>query len=107
MTENPRDFTERVRAEESFRVALEAAPNAMIMVDGQGRMVFVNSQMEALFGYAKDELVGQPVEVIVPERFRSHHPQHRSGFFASPRARPRSEERRVGKEWRSRWSPDH
>jgi PAS domain S-box-containing protein len=88
MTENPRDFTERVRAEESFRVALEAAPNAMIMVDGQGRMVFVNSQMEALFGYAKDELVGQPVEVIVPERFRSHHPQHRSGFFASPRARP-------------------
>jgi PAS domain S-box-containing protein len=88
MTGNPRDITERVRGEDSFRVALEAAPNAMIMVDGQGLIVFVNSQMESLLGYAKDELVGQPVEVIVPERFRARHPEYRAGFFASPQARP-------------------
>lgn len=58
MTINPRDITARVRAEENFRIALEAVPNAMIMIDGAGQIVFVNSQMEALFGYTKDELMG-------------------------------------------------
>ncbi len=82
------DVTERRKAEERFRTALEAAPNAMIMVDERGRVVFANSQMESLFGYAKEELLGQPVEALVPERFRSHHPERRSGFFASPQARP-------------------
>ncbi|PYS49077.1 MAG: PAS domain-containing sensor histidine kinase [Acidobacteria bacterium] len=88
MTINPRNSTERVGAEESFRVALEAAPNAMIMIDGAGRIVFVNSQMEMLFGYTKDELIGQRIETLVPERFRPHHPEYRTGFFASPQARP-------------------
>src|ERR1051326_8223959 len=88
MTINPRSSTERVGAEESFRVALEAAPNAMIMIDGTGQIVFVNSQMEALFGYTKNELIGQRVEALVPERFREHHPEYRSSFFASPQARP-------------------
>jgi PAS domain S-box-containing protein len=60
----------------------------MIMIDGAGKVVFVNSQMEALFGYTKDELVGQPVEILVPERFRPRHPEYRSAFFASPQARP-------------------
>lgn len=88
MTINPRDSTARVHSEENFRVALEAVPNAMIMIDGAGHIVFVNSQMEMLFGYTKDELIGQTVETLVPERFRPHHPEYRTGFFAAPQARP-------------------
>jgi PAS domain S-box-containing protein len=83
-----RDVSERVRADARFRAALEAAPNAMIMIEGKGTIVFVNSQIETLFGYSKSELIGQPVEVLVPERFRQDHPDYRSSFFANPHARP-------------------
>jgi len=83
-----RDISERVRAEERFRTALEAAPNAMIMIEAEGSIVFVNSQLENLFGYTKDELIGHPVELLVPERFRDQHPDYRSSFFSSPHARP-------------------
>src|ERR1043165_7533224 len=88
MSVNQRDNSEHAHADERFRIALEAAPNAMIMIDGAGKVVYVNSQMEALCGYTKDELVGQPVEILVPERFRPRHPEYRSAFFASPQARP-------------------
>ncbi|MBD0373860.1 MAG: PAS domain S-box protein, partial [Pyrinomonadaceae bacterium] len=83
-----RDITERRSAEERFRIALEAAPNAMIIINSEGRIVFVNSQMETLFGYLREELIDQPVEMLVPERFRPHHPEYRSGSFESPQARP-------------------
>ncbi|MBL8057488.1 MAG: PAS domain S-box protein [Anaerolineales bacterium] len=76
------------RGEEKFRALLESAPDAMLIVDQAGRIILVNSQTEALFGYARQELIGQTVELLVPERFRPQHPQHRHSYFAEPRVRP-------------------
>jgi len=74
-------------SERRFRQVVEAAPNAMVMVDHAGKITMVNTQAERLFGYARDELVGQPVEMLVPERFRGHHPGLRQTFFADPKPR--------------------
>jgi PAS domain S-box-containing protein len=74
-------------AHERFRVAVEAAPNAMAMVDEHGRILLVNTQTERLFGYSRDELIGGPVERLVPDRFHSTHPGYRIGFFEQPQAR--------------------
>ena len=76
------------RAEERFRVAVEAAPNAMLMVDQVGTIVLVNAQVETVFGYPRADLLGQPIERLVPARYRGQHPQNRTAFFAAPRARP-------------------
>jgi len=81
------DITERKRAEERLRLVVEAAPNAMIMVDKDGAIVLVNSQTEKLFGYPRQELLHKPIEILVPERFRGQHPGHRRSFFAAPQAR--------------------
>jgi len=81
------DITERKRGEDKFRIAVEASPNAVIMIDDQGRILLVNAQGERLFGYARDELLGQSVEMLVPERFRNAHPAHRTGFLVAPEAR--------------------
>jgi PAS domain S-box-containing protein len=67
---------------------LEAAPDAMVIVDQDGRILLINGQAERLFGYKRTELVGQPVEVLVPSRYRDNHPLHRAGYFAEPRPRP-------------------
>ncbi|MES2939240.1 MAG: PAS domain S-box protein [Pseudomonadota bacterium] len=82
-----RDVGSRQRAEKKFRELLESAPDAMVIVDGSGAIVLVNSQTEKLFGYSRDDLLGQPVELLVPANFRGRHPQHREGFFTHPRAR--------------------
>ena len=71
-----------------FRALLEAAPVGMLIADGAGRIVLVNAQIEKLFGYRRDELLGKPVEALIPERFRSVHPVHRSNYFAEPVCRP-------------------
>ena len=88
------DITELRRAEgalraseERFRVVVEAAPNGMVMVGPDGRIVLANVQMKKLFGYEADELIGESVERLVPERFRDGHPALRGRFFAAPEAR--------------------
>jgi two-component system, sensor histidine kinase and response regulator len=81
------DITERRRAEEHFRSVIEAAPNAMLMVDRTGAVTLVNAQTERLFGYAREELLGAPVESLVPERFRAGHGALRAGFHGAPSAR--------------------
>src|SRR5690606_19422683 len=81
------DLTERRRAEQRVRLAIESAPNGMVMVDRRGAIVMMNSRAEELFGYSRNELIGQPVETLVPERFRDHHPAYRASFFDSPESR--------------------
>jgi len=67
---------------------LDAAPDAMVIVDASGKIVLVNAQAEALFGYARDELLERPIEVLLPARFRTGHIRHRTGYADLPRTRP-------------------
>ncbi len=71
-----------------FRDLLDSAPDAMVIVNTDGKIVVVNSQTEILFGYGRHELLGQPVEMLIPARFTPHHAQHRAAFFTEPRVRP-------------------
>ena len=76
-----------VKADDRFRALLESAPDEMVIVGSDGRITLVNAQTEKLFGYARDELLGNMVEMLVPERFRKKHPHHRDGYFADPKVR--------------------
>lgn len=82
-----RDMTERKRAEEKFRLVVEAAPSGMVMIDRQGKIILVSNLVTELFGYSSEELLGQLIELLVPERFRSQHPAHRLHFFTNPQPR--------------------
>jgi diguanylate cyclase (GGDEF)-like protein/PAS domain S-box-containing protein len=80
--------TERRRAAETFERVVESAPSAIVAVDQQGKIVLVNSQVARIFGYQAKELVGQSVELLMPERFRRGHPDYRTRFSAKPQTRP-------------------
>ena len=82
------DITERKQAEERFRLAVESAPNAIILMNREGLIEMVNSQTEKFFGYDSAQLVGLDVERLVPVRFRGIHPEHRKSFLADPQIRP-------------------
>ncbi len=83
-----RDITERKQAEARFRGLLESAPDAVVVVDQQGTIQLINSQTEKLFGYDRVEVVGQPVETLVPKRFRKKHLRHREGYYVEHPVRP-------------------
>src|SRR5262249_36154646 len=73
--------------DDRFRLVVEAAPIAFVAINRDGIIELVNTQFEKLFGYRREEVLGQHVEMLVPPRFRDNHPRHRTGFFTDPRAR--------------------
>ena len=90
-----RDDTDRHRARSMFRGVLEAAPDATVCVGGDGRIEFVNDKAVRLFRYEHDELVGAPVEMLVPDEHRVGHSRHRATYFESPSARLMGEGRQL------------
>lgn len=82
------NITERKRSEKKFKGLLESAPDAMVIFDQGGKIVLINSQTENLFGYSRDEVLGQEVDILLPHRFRQKHTVHRAAFFNAPRRRP-------------------
>lgn len=81
------DITERKKAEERFRLVVESAPNAMLLINEEGKILLVNAQAELLFMYSREALIGNKLEMLIPERFRPEHPVHRAGFFSRPQTR--------------------
>jgi PAS domain S-box-containing protein len=81
------DITAQKQTQDLFRLATEASPSGVILVDHGGLIVLVNSHAEKLFGYSREELIGKPVDILVPERFANEHPSHRAKFLAAPTAR--------------------
>ncbi|PYI63211.1 MAG: hypothetical protein DMF07_11090 [Verrucomicrobia bacterium] len=80
-------ITERKLAEEKFRLVIDAAPNAMIMVDSAGVISFANAPAATVFGYSLSELIGRHIETLIPERFRDRHAGYRKGFLSQPSSR--------------------
>jgi PAS domain S-box-containing protein len=80
-------FAQERAAAERFRLVVESAPSGMVMINAEGQIVLVNRQAEQLFGYRRDELLGQSLELLVPERLRSRHPDYRARFVLNPMVR--------------------
>ena len=81
------DVTEQRMAEKKFRGLLESAPDAMVIVNEEGKIQLINKQSEKLFGYTAAELFEKPVEILIPGKFKTAHTAHRSGFFSNPKSR--------------------
>lgn len=88
-----RDISRRLQAEEKFQMVVESSPNGIVMVDSEGVVQLVNQETEHLFGYQREELLGKPMEMLVPARFRAHHPRLRREFTVDPAGRPMGEGR--------------
>jgi len=82
-----KELAERQRAQEQFRRLVESVPNGMIIINREGKIVLINTQTEKMFGYSRQELIGQSVEKLVPQRFRDQHPGYRKLFFTHPESR--------------------
>ena len=74
-------------ATQRLRAAVESSPNGLLMIDDGGHIVLVNREIERLFGYEREELLGKSVELLVPARFQEHHPAYRQNFAQHPRVR--------------------
>ncbi|WP_166823070.1 PAS domain S-box protein [Thalassoroseus pseudoceratinae] len=83
-----RDITERKQTEQTFQELLESAPDGMVIVNDQGQIVLVNAQIEHLFGFDRQELLGQPIETLVPEEVRERHPAYVRKYISEPECRP-------------------
>lgn len=83
-----RDITELKRSQQLFEGILQSAPDALVLINANGRIILANRQAGTIFGYTQDELLGQPIELLVPHRFREKHPSQVAGFFASSSFRP-------------------
>ncbi len=92
---NARDISAQKFAEEKFRLAVESCPSGMVMSDRAGRIVMVNAEVERLFGYRREELIGRPIDVLVPERLRAQHFQHRFEYSVQPKSRRMGEGRNI------------
>ncbi len=90
-TEQARLLHQAEEAERRFRSLVESAPDAIVIVDSAGCLTLVNRRVEELFGFQREELIGQPVEVLIPERLRETHVVHRAGYLRNPRTRPMGE----------------
>ena len=86
-TTKPRNKQSEKNVEEQFHLMSDAAPNGMMMVDQEENIVLINPQIEKIFGYTQEELIGQTLEILVPDRFKAEHPVHVKHFFAHPSAR--------------------
>src|SRR5205809_1017111 len=76
------------KSEARFRQVVESAPNAMVMINARGVIEMVNAQAERVFGFTREEMLGESIEMLVPERFRGNHPTLRGSFFHRPESRP-------------------
>ena len=85
------DITERKQAEELFHLVTEASPSGTVLINDHGKIMLVNAHAERLFGWTRDELIGNDIEVLVPDRFVPAHPGDRANFFARPEVRPMDE----------------
>jgi PAS domain S-box-containing protein len=88
VTEQVRLSSEHQRAWASTRAMIESAPDAMVIVNAAGEIQLANAATERLFGHEPDQLLGQPVEILIPERYRGRHPEHLDAFFRAPQPRP-------------------
>ncbi|MCL5030266.1 MAG: PAS domain S-box protein [Bacteroidetes bacterium] len=89
------DVTEKKRTEENFKLVIESSPNAIVLTNQQGIITLVNRKTETLFGYSRNELIGQKLNILLPERFKNTHIKHENNFFKDPKPRKISERKEL------------